>query len=170
MITVPKEKDIILSYSPTESVYGEGPSKKRSRTVILQPQHYGVLREHDTNQDKIYYHLLVPARIHQQIQELQEGLLDEHDFERAARKLEVRENTTGFGEANWKIYPYAKVEPLYPLKSCDTHYLRFRIIFWESRADGMLKKGVSIYNMRSLTNPEGKTDVKPFHERKLELI
>ncbi len=166
-----REKDVVVSFSPTASVYGESPSKTtRNRTVILPPEQYGILREHDVNTDKTYYHLLVSGKVHLQLQEIQNQLLEEHDFERTARKMEVRDNSTVYGQADWKIYPYVKIEPLYALKNSETHYLRFRVIYWENRSTGILKKGVSIYNVRSLLDPEGKSTTQPFHQRKLELI
>jgi hypothetical protein len=138
--------------------------------VILPPENYGILREHDTTNDKTYHHLIVNAKVHHQMQEIQNQILEEHDFDRTARKMEVRDNSTMYGNADWKIYPYVKIEPNYTLKNSETHYLRFRIIYWENRSTGILKKGVSIYNVRSVLDPDGKTTVQPFHQRKLELI
>lgn len=159
-----KETDVRVSISPAESMYGEKRHSK-IRTVTLRPREYRLLRELDPISQKSYFHLLVNPLSHSQIQQAQNELIDEHDYERLSRVLDVRDNTTAYGAADWMIYPYAKTENAEGLKDSSTYLLKFRVVFWEkAQKGGSVQRGFSLYDLRSVT------ENLPFNVRKLEVL
>jgi hypothetical protein len=159
-----RETDVQISISPSESMYGEKRLSK-IRPIILRPRDYRLLRETDPISQKPYFHLLVNPVSHAQIQQAQNELIEEHDFERLSRTLDVRENSTAYGAADWMIYPYAKTEDPTNLKDSSVYLLKFRVVFWEkAQKGGMIQRGFSLYDLRSVT------ENLPFNVRKLEVL
>jgi hypothetical protein len=158
------EADVRISISPTESMYGER-QRSKIRPITLRPRDYRLLKEHDPISQKVYFHLLVNAAAHTQIQQAQMELIEEHDFERIAKVLDVRENSTAYGAADWMIYPYAKTEHPDALKDSSTYLLKFRVVFWEkAQKGGATLRGFSLYDLRSVQ------ENLPFSVRKLEVL
>lgn len=158
------EADIPITISPSESMYGEKRQSK-IRVITLRPREYRLLREIDPISQKSFFHLLVNPVSHAQIQHAQNELMEEHDFERVSRVLDVRENSTAYGAADWMIYPYAKTENAEGLKDSSTYLLKFRVVFWEkSLKGGLTQRGLSLYDLRSVT------ENVPFNVRKLEVL
>lgn len=159
------EADVRITISPTESTYGDRrPSKIRQ--LVLRPRDYRLLKERDELNQKVYVHLLVNPVAHTKIQQAQNELIDEHDFERVARILDVRPNTTAYGAADWMVYPYAKTENPDMLKDSSSYLLKFRVVFWETLEKGgvLTKRGFSLYDLRSVVED------LPFSARKLEVL
>jgi hypothetical protein len=159
-----KETDVRVTISPSESMYGDRRMSK-IRAVTLRPREYRLLKELDPVSQKAYFHLLVNPAAHTQIQQAQNDLIEEHDFERMSRLLDVRENSTAYGAADWMIYPYAKTENPDMLKDSSTYLLKFRVVFWEkAQKGGAPLRGLSLYDLRSVT------ENLPFNARKLEVL
>lgn len=161
-----KETDLKVSFSPVETMYGTERKPSKIRMVTLRPREYMLLKEQDPIDGKVFIHLLANPASHAAIQKAQTELLDEHDFERLGRVLDVRENQTPYGAADWKIYPYAKSEAPELLKGSDTYLLKFRVVFWEKLQPkaGNMTRGVSLYDLKSVN------DNLPFNARKLEVL
>lgn len=160
-----KEADIPVTISPTESTYGDRrPSKIRQ--ILLAPRDYRILKERDEFSQKIYIHLLVNSAAHHKIQQAQNELIEEHDFERIGRVLDVRTNTTAYGATDWMVYPYAKSENPEFLKDSSMYMLKFRVAFWEKLEKGgaLTKRGLFLSDLRSVTED------LPFSARKLEVL